>query len=185
MTSARMEPLSNDEMDSETREIVQRSGMGGKTLNIFATLAHHPKLLKRWLVFGAHVLGKSTLSPRERELLILRTGWRCGSAYEWGQHVVIGRAAGVTDDDIARLTEVPASNAWSEHDALLVRAADELFDDRTLSDSTYAALASRFNEQQILDLLFAVGQYQLVSTVLRSLGVERDDGVTDAPMPGS
>ncbi|HEY3832128.1 MAG TPA: carboxymuconolactone decarboxylase family protein [Acidimicrobiia bacterium] len=178
-----MAPLTVAEMDAETRESVERAGFGGKPLNIFATLAHHPKLLKRWLVFGSHVLTKSTLDARERELLILRTGWRCGSAYEWAQHVAIGRAAGITDDDIARLTEVPASSAWSERDALLVRCADELFDDRTLSEATYAALTAHYSDEQVLDILFAVGQYQLVSTVLRSLGVQRDDGVADAPMP--
>ena len=183
MTDVRMPPLRLDEMDDETRELVQRSSISGRVLNIFATLARHPKLLKRWLVFGSHVLAKSTLSARERELLILRTGWRCGSGYEWGQHVVIGRAAGVTDDEITRLTEVPASTAWSERDALLVRSADELFDDRTLSDATYHGLRALYSDQQVLDVLFTVGQYQLVSTVLRSLGVQRDDGVTDAPMP--
>jgi alkylhydroperoxidase family enzyme len=180
-----MQPLTLDKMDAETREIVERGAMSGRVLNIFATLARHPKLLKRWLVFGSHVLAKSSLSPREREILILRIGWRCGSAYEWGQHVVIGRAAGLTDDEINRLSEVPASAAWPESDALLVRCADELFDDRMLSDATYAALAARYTDEQILDLLFTVGQYQLVSTVLRSLGVARDDGVTDAPMPTS
>src|SRR5436190_23742181 len=98
MTQPRMAPMTVDEMDAETREIVERGAFSGRVLNIFATLARHPKLLKRWLVFGTHVLGKSTLTPRERELLILRIGWRCGSDYEWGQHVVIGRAAGLTDD---------------------------------------------------------------------------------------
>ncbi len=178
-----MAPLQADEMDDETREIVARGVPGGRVLNIFATLARHPKLLKRWLVFGSHVLTKSTLSPRERELLILRTGWRCGSGYEWGQHVVIGRTVGITDEDITRLGAVPASPAWSERDALLVRCADELFEDRTLSDDTYAELAARYSDQQILDVLFTVGQYQLVSTVLRSLGVQRDDGLARVPLP--
>src|SRR4051812_14057096 len=112
MARVRMEPLTLDEMDAETREIVERGAFDGRVLNIFATLAHHPKLLKRWLVFGSHVLSKSTLSPREREILTLRTGGRCGSAYEGGQHVVIGRAPGPPDDEIEKLTHVPASSAW-------------------------------------------------------------------------
>ena len=71
----------------------------GRVLNIFATLARHPKLLKRWLVFGDHVLGKSTLSAREREIAILRVGWLCRCEYEWGQHVVIGRMVGLSERD--------------------------------------------------------------------------------------
>ena len=76
----RLEPLARDEWDDETRALLGDD----RTINIFATLAHHPKLMKRWLVFGNHVLAKSTLPPRDRELLILRTGWNCRASYEWG-----------------------------------------------------------------------------------------------------
>jgi alkylhydroperoxidase family enzyme len=173
-----VQPLPRDDWDDETRAL-----LGERTLNIFATLAHHPKLLKRWLVFGNHVLAKSTLPARERELLILRTGWLCRAPYEWGQHVAIGRAAGVTDDEITRLTKGPDAPGWSEADAALVRAADELHELSTLTDVTYAALAERYDTQQMLDIVFIVGQYNLVSMALNTFRVERDDGVTDAPMP--
>ena len=86
LTTPRVPPLPIDEMDDEIR---QRIG-DGPVLNIFRTLAQHPKLMKRWLVFGSHVLGSSTLRAREREILILRIGWLCRSGYEWGQHVKIG-----------------------------------------------------------------------------------------------
>jgi len=173
-----VQPLPREDWDDETRAL-----LGDRTLNIFATLAHHPKLLKRWLVFGNHVLAKSTLPARERELLILRTGWLCRAPYEWGQHVAIGRAAGVTDDDLVRCTEGPDAPGWSEADAALVRAADELHELSTLTGPTYAALAERYDTQQLLDIVFTVGQYNLVSMALNAFGVERDDGVTDAPMP--
>src|SRR5262249_26102945 len=75
----RLAPKPRDEWDDETRALI-----GDNSLNIFATLAHHPKLMKRWMVFGSHVLAKNTLPARDRELLILRTGWNCGSPYEWG-----------------------------------------------------------------------------------------------------
>jgi alkylhydroperoxidase family enzyme len=155
----------------------------GKVLNIFATLGHHPKLMKRWLVFGNHVLAKSTLPAREREILILRTGWKCRSPYEWGQHVVIGRASGLTDEEIERIADGPDAPGWDPFDALLVRAADELHDDSCLTEATYRALAERYSEQQMLDLVFAVGQYHLVSMALNSFRVQRDDGVTDVRMP--
>jgi 4-carboxymuconolactone decarboxylase len=171
-------PLPRDEWDDETRAL-----LGDRSLNIFATLARYPKLLKRWLVFGNHVLAKSTLPARERELLILRTGWLCRAPYEWGQHVAIGRAAGVTDEDITRLTQSPDAPGWSDLDAALVRAADELHELSTLTDATYAALAAHFDTQQLLDIVFTVGQYNLVSMALNTFRVERDDGVTDAPMP--
>lgn len=153
------------------------------TLNIFATLQHHPDLLRRWLVFGAHVLSKSTLSPRVRELLILRTGWLCRAPYEWGQHVVIARREGVTDDEIERIAEGAEADGWDAVDAALLRAADELHADQCIGDATWHTLAGSFDEQQLLDIVFTVGQYTLVSMALNSCGVERDDGVDERSVP--
>ena len=97
MPEPRLAPLPPETWDDEN--CVRCSA--GSTLNIFATLAHHPKLMKRWMVFGNHVLAKSTLPPRDREILILRTGWNCRAPYEWGQHVAIRVGIGITDDDVA------------------------------------------------------------------------------------
>jgi len=174
----RLAPKPSDEWDDETRALV-----GDNPLNIFATLAHHPKLMKRWLVFGGHVLAKSTLPARDRELLILRTGWSCRSPYEWGQHVAIGRAAGISDEEVERVAAGPDAPGWDPFEATLLRAADELHGDQGLSDATYAALAERYDAQQLLDLVFTVGQYHLVSMVLNTMRVERDDGVTGVPIP--
>ena len=103
-STPRIAPLPTDAWDDDTRAQLGAAAHRARTarpLNIFATLANHPKLLKRWLVFANHVLFKSTLSFRDRELLILRTGWNCRSDYEWGQHVIIAQDGGFTDDDIA------------------------------------------------------------------------------------
>ncbi len=173
----RIPPLALEEIDAETRE---RLG-SGPVLNIFRTLAHHPKLFKRWLVFGAHVLGRSTLPAREREIVILRVGWKCRSEYEWGQHVLIGRDAGLSDDEIERIAEGPEAAGWSETDRLLLRASDELVDDAFVSDPTWKALSERFGEQQLMDLVFTVGQYNLVSMALNTFGVQLDEGVPGFP----
>jgi alkylhydroperoxidase family enzyme len=174
----RVKPRSAAECDDETRAILQATiaGRDGAPLNIFATLAHHPKLLKRWLVFGNHVLAKSTIGARERELLILRTGWLCRAEYEWGQHVLVARQAGLRDDEIRRIGEGPDA-AWDPFDAALLRAADELHSDQMISDATWRELAKRYDTQQLIDVVFTVGQYTLVSMALNTLGVQRDAGV--------
>lgn len=181
----RIEPLPESKWDPELREVFARSSENvparGRVLNIFRTLAHHPKLLKRWTVFGNHVLFKSTLPPRERELVILRIGWLCRSEYEWGQHVRIGREAGLTEEEICRIPIGPDAPGWSAFDADLLRATDELHHDSRVSDPTWNRIATRYNRQQMLDLLFAVGQYNLVSMVLNSCGVQRDQGVEGFP----
>jgi 4-carboxymuconolactone decarboxylase len=178
----RLAPLSEADWDDEVRAILgPMTREGGRPLNIFATLAHHPKLLKRWLVFGGHVLGKSNLPARDRELAILRVGWLCRAEYEWGQHVVIARGAGVSDAEIERVAGGPEAPGWDAGDAALLRAVDELHGDAFVSDPTFAALAARYDTRQILDLIFAVGQYQLVSMALNTLGVQLDPGVPGFP----
>jgi alkylhydroperoxidase family enzyme len=179
MAEPRMKTLPPEEWDDETNALLG----GGAKINIFATLAHHPKLMKRWMVFGNHVLAKSTLPARDREILILRTGWNCRAPYEWGQHVAIGRSIGITDDDIERIAGGPGAAGWDPFEACLLRAADELHNDQSLTDATYAELAQRYDEQQMLDLVFTVGQYHLVSMALNTMRVERDDGVTGVPIP--
>jgi len=175
----RLSPIDRSTCSGEARELLDglADPSTGRALNIFGTLAHHPKLLKRWLVFGNHVLGKSTLDARERELVILRVGWLCQAEYEWGQHVLIGRDAGLRDEEIARIAKGPDDAGWSEPDRQLLVAVDELHRDARISDATWSALSSRYDSQQLIDLVFAVGQYHLVSMALNTLGVERDPGV--------
>lgn len=170
LSTPRLAPLADAEIDAETRERFGAAPM----LNIFRTLAHHPKLMKRWLVFGNHVLARSTLAPRERELVILRVGFLCRAGYEWGQHVVIARQAGVSDAEIERVADGPEAPGWSDADRALLRAVDELRADAFITDASWQALAEHFTTQQVLDLIFAVGQYQLVSMALNSLGVQPD-----------
>jgi alkylhydroperoxidase family enzyme len=169
--------MSDDEFDEETREIVARAGIGDEPYNIFRTLAHHPKLLKRWGVFGGHVLSKSTLPVRPRELAILRVGWLCQSEYEWAQHVRIARQVGFTDDDITRIARGPDADGWTEDERAVLRATDELHEDAFVTDETWAELAQTWSTEQLIDLVFTVGQYHLVSMALNTLGVQLDDGL--------
>ena len=140
LDTPRIEPLDAAEIDPELRE---RFG-DGPILNIFRTLARHPKLVKRWLVFGNHVLAKSTLTARDRELAILRVGWLCRAGYEWGQHVLIARASGVDDDEIERIADGPDAPGWSERERALLRATDELHGDAFVADETWAELTAHF-----------------------------------------
>lgn len=177
LTESRVEPLDPEEIDPEIRGLFGN----GPVLNIFRTLAHHPKLLKRWLVFGNHVLAKSSLPPRERELAILRVGWKRRAGYEWGQHVAIARRSGVGDPEIERVPRGPDDPGWSDADRALLRAVDELLDDAFVSDDTWAALTRHFEREQVFDLIFTVGQYDLVSMALNTLGVQPEPGLDALP----
>jgi alkylhydroperoxidase family enzyme len=179
----RIVPISLEKADAPTREIFDRVPESMRTLNVLRTIAHHPPLLRPWLEFGAYLLRSSTLEPRLRELVVLRTGWQCRSPYEWGQHVVIGRMVGVLDADLQRLTQGPEAAGWTKAEAAALRATDELIARHSLSDATWAGLTEHFSTQQILDLIFLAGQYQLVASALNALRVERDDGLDANKVP--
>lgn len=172
----RVPPLPEAEWDDETRELLEPLRRDGQVYNIYTTLARHPKLLKRWLVFGGHVLGKSTLPPREREIVILRMGWLCRANYEWGHHVVIGRNAGLGEDDIKRIAIGPDAEGLDPFEARLLLAVDELHANTFIGDDVWHALGERYNTQQIMDFLFTAGQYKLVSMVLNSVGIQLEEG---------
>ncbi len=179
----RIPPLAPDPeaWDADAREVLGPMAATGRLLNIFRTLAQHPRLMKRWLVFGNHVLSKQTLPPRERELVILRMGWLCRSEYEWSQHVVIGKASGLSDEEIERIAEGPEAAGWDAGDAALLRAADELRADAFITDATWTELSKRWDTQQLMDLVFTAGQYNLVSMALNTFGVQLEDGAARFP----
>jgi alkylhydroperoxidase family enzyme len=175
LDQARIDALGPDQLDEAGRQIMDR--FGDEPLNIFRTMANHPDLLKRWLVFANHVLGKSSFPERERELLILRIGWLCRAGYEWGQHVLIGRDCGLSEEEIQRIKQGPDAAGWSTADADLLRAVDELHADAFITDGTWARLAEHWSTQQLMDIVFTVGQYNLVSMALNSFGVQPDPGL--------
>lgn len=175
----RIHPLEKSEWNQEQREILAPIHGQEPFYNVAATLSRHPKAAQKFFGWARHVMGDtSAIEPREREILILRVGWLCDAEYEWGQHVIFARKAGLTDDEIARVKDGPDAAGWSEFDSALLRAADELHHDSFISDETWTALSTQYDDQQMMDVVFAVGQYHLVSMALNSFGVQLDDGVT-------
>jgi alkylhydroperoxidase family enzyme len=177
LSEPRVPPLESDQWDEQAKEVMAPFAGRGPVFNIFKTLAHHPDLLRRWLVFANHVLGKPTLAVRERELLILRIGYLCQAGYEWGQHVQIARQAGMTDAEIRSTQSGPDTPGLSDLDRLLLQATDELHADAHVADATWAGLSKLLTTQQLMDVVFTVGQYNLVSMALNSFGVQLDEGL--------
>ncbi len=173
----RLQPLTIQTAEGESKAQLERAeARGGPVLNITRTLAHYPELSSAWGRFARHVLGNSALPPRERELVILRMGWNCRSGYEFGQHRRIGQAAGLTLEEVERVKEGPDHESWTSHEAALLRAADELHTDAYMSDATWRALAERYDTKQLMDVIFAAGQYNLVSMALNTFGVQLEPG---------
>jgi 4-carboxymuconolactone decarboxylase len=180
-TEPRIAPLAEQDWSQEQRELLAVVTRGKPAHNVFATLVRHPKLFKRWTPFGGHLLFASSLPPRQRELLILRAAWLTRAEYEWGQHVEIAKRAGLGKAEIERVASGPDAAGWTEDEAALLRAADELWEDACLSDRSWAALSRRLNETQLMDLVFTVGAYAMLAMALNSFGVRLDPGLEGFP----
>ena len=194
----RLTPLKRSEWSAHTREIID--GLSGSmqdmegqranddpdldasgTVNIIRTIAHHEGLLGPFLGFAGALALKGVLSRRVSELLALRAIWHCQSAFEWGHHVVFARAAGLTDDEIARIPFGPDHADWSDHDRLLLRAADELCARRNLSEETWSGLRQAHSDAQLVEIPFVVGQYTMLSMVANATGVPVEAGLEPLP----
>ena len=156
------------ELDDIRREL-------GKPLNIHNIMAHHAALTRAWMPYRNHIVANSSLEPKNRELLILRTALNCDSVYEWEHHVVRGRDAGLSDEEIQRVKEGPAAAQWPPAVRLLLQAADECHRNSEISDETYRELCLHFDEHQQLDIIATVGMYMTLAAIIKTYRVPMEN----------
>ncbi len=175
LSTPRIKPISQNQWTEEQRAVLQNQKMRGSVQNIFLTLGQHIKLAKRWLVFANHILHKSTLDPIDREIIILRIGWLCQSGYEWAQHELFATELGLSLEKIESIKLGEQATCWGKKESLLIIATNELHSDAFISTPIWNRLKGYYTDQQMMDLVFTVGQYNLVSMALNSFGVQLDD----------
>jgi 4-carboxymuconolactone decarboxylase len=146
----------------------------GTPLNIFGTIAHHPRLLKRFMNFAGLFLNKGLLPAREREIVILRVGWNCQSVYEFGQHTIIGERVGLTIEEITAVTRDIGEHNWNDRDIALLEMSDDLCADNCVSQNTWEKLRRDWKEDELIELVMVAGTYRLVSGFLNTMGVQLD-----------
>lgn len=169
-------------MPTDRLQPLVRPGWDERTPNILGTIAHHPTLLEPFLGFAAALASRGVLPRRSSELLALRTAWNCRSSFEWGHHVLYAREAGLADEEIERVAAAADSPHWSRADRALLCGADELHRNQTLTDETWTVLADRFSEAQLVEIVFVVGQYTMLSMLASATGVPLEPGLP--PLPG-
>jgi alkylhydroperoxidase family enzyme len=178
-TRERVAPLSPEERDERQADLVRKAGA---ELGVYTTLVRATDVFGDFLPFGRRLLRFSSLPPRERELLIMRTAFRCSAGYEWSHHDRIGRGAGLDDKDIELLaTDQVSAGDGDDRTVLLIQAADELIADHVLSDGTWAKLADGYAVPQIIEICMLVGEYAMLAGALNSLGVQIEDGYPQPP----
>lgn len=181
-------PTSADEpkiapVDAWPSELADRMEPGrfGVTLNVVKTVARHPALFRRWGPLGGFLAREGLLDPRTREVVILRVGWRTGSVYEFGQHTLFARQAGMSEAEIAATTGEPARWPGPDHERDLLVMVDELCVADRVGDGTWRRLAGRWSDAEMIELLLLAGQYRAIAGFLNSVGVQREAGVPGWP----
>jgi alkylhydroperoxidase family enzyme len=148
--------------------------------NLLGIFSWHPALAKAFLVYNNHLFS-STLSDRDRELVTLRVAWLRRGEYEWAQHVGMARAAGLSDAEIAAIADGPEAALWGPRDAVLLRSVDEIVADRYVCDQTWQRLAEHLDRQQLMDLVFTIGTYDLLAMAFNVFGVQLEPGLAGFP----
>lgn len=174
LDAPRIPAARSDELNPFLRPIlkVAARGFGGTPPNIFRTLARHGKLFVPWLLFAGRLMPGGSLPRVDTELVILRVADRNGCRYEWDHHVRIGAKAGLSPEQIERVAEGPGAEGWSEREAALLQATDELHDDRLISDATWARLSEFLSHTELLELCMLAGHYEMLAGTLLSAGVQ-------------
>jgi alkylhydroperoxidase family enzyme len=193
---ARIDPLAPAEWPDEMREALaplrptgtrhpppKREGRP-KGLNVLGVLARHPSLARAFNVFNSHVLFDTTLTERQRELLVLRVAALRNCEYEWRQHAVMAGDVGLDPNEVKDTVVGPSAPRWEDADRALLRAVDELVSDATISTETWSALSTALSSEQVMDLVFTVGCYDLLAMAFNGFGLELDEDLV-ALMPTS
>lgn len=179
VASPRIPPLPESQWSDTQRALVAKYGRDGRAGNDLRTLLHVPQIVDAVMPFRNYLSNESSLSPRHRELLILRTAWLCGSDYLWGLHAARARRLGMTADDLRRVASGPDAAGWDAFDATLLRLADQLYRNSSVNDATWKALTASYDLYNMMDAVMTVGDFMMLSTMFNSMGVQPDEGVND------
>jgi AhpD family alkylhydroperoxidase len=172
----RIAPGTRDEVGALNFGLARLIGAatGGAPPNVFTTLARHRTLFRPWLRFAGALMPGGTLPRQETELLILRVAHNCGCDYEWHHHERLGREAGLSAEDIERVRRGPSDGGWPPERVLLLRAADELHEQRTISDELWSALRPSRKDHELIEICMLVGHYEMLAGTLNAIGVQPD-----------
>ena len=179
LTAPRIAPLPEAQWTDEHRRLAARYARDGRADNQLHTLFNVPAIAEGLMPFTVYLTEKSTLSPRQRSLLILRAAWLCGNQPIWATNAARARDAGLTSDEIRRVAEGPDAGGWDPFERTLLQLADQLYLNSSVTDSTWSALAERFSEHNLIDAVETVNHFTVLSMIYNSFGIQPDSGTPD------
>jgi 4-carboxymuconolactone decarboxylase len=144
---------------------------GREPARTMAILARQPDLLSPFLAWAAALALQGVLSHRAHELLALRAASNCRSEFEWVEHVEYARAAALTDEEIERVAGPVDENDWTAPERALLQAVDELTSGFDVTDDTWSLLGRYYDAPALVEILFVIGQYTMLSMVANAAGL--------------
>jgi alkylhydroperoxidase family enzyme len=143
-------------------------------LNVVRALLQNPAVTAAQSHLAGTLMASKTLNPRMRELVILRTGWRTKSEYEFCQHVGIARRLRMSDEEILGVRDPTNCKAFSEVDRAVVAMADELNDSAEVSEKTWSVLERFFSPAELVELLLVSGFWRMMAGFLKTARIPLD-----------
>ena len=181
LSTPRIKALMQADMTPQQRELVKPQTSDGVVPHLYATLASYPKLYGPYLAFDTYMQRDGLIPAKARELLSLRTAWNLRDAYGWAHHAMAAKAAGLTEAEVARIAKGSSASGWSEAQAALLSAADQLHREAFIPDATWLVLAKHYNMQQLVEIICTVGMHALASAANNSIGVQLEPGMPAMP----
>jgi 4-carboxymuconolactone decarboxylase len=183
----RIRQLTYEEVDEETKALWDRTGGGRsdpRAAVITGTFMWNPPLTKVRSPFVSYVKTSDCLPLRDRELAILRTAWRCGADFMWFMHTEIGLECGLTQEEVERVGVGPDDSAWTQEEAAVMRAMDQLHDLARIDDATWKVLAGMYDNGQLIELITLAGSYHVMAYFMGAVGIRPPSG--ESPnLPGN
>jgi alkylhydroperoxidase family enzyme len=179
LSKPRVVPLPETQWTDVHRQLVEKFAPGGRADNGFRTLLNLPETVAGVMPYTVYLSDETSLSPRHRELLILRTAWLCGNRPLWSTHAARARQAGMTTTEIRRVAEGPDTSGWEPFEATLLRVADQLYRNASVTDATWQALSGKYDLFGSMEAIETINHFTMLSLLYNSLGVQPEDGATD------
>lgn len=172
---ARIQLIQHNQAQPDAREIYDRiEKNGARIINLYKSLAHNPRVLRNHLQLGNTLLSKTKLSPKLREMVILRIAKLTGSEYEWAQHYPVALETGVSEAQTSEISSWQDSTLFNDEERAVLRYTDEVSQQVKVADDTFTILKQYLDEQCILELTVAIGYWGMVARILVPLQVDMD-----------
>jgi 4-carboxymuconolactone decarboxylase len=189
-TPIRIPALPREEWTDEVRDVYaiyegENGRQNGSKSNVIMMLARHPDLARAWLTYNKQLLTQPLIPARLREIAILRVAAIHRSEYEWVQHVMLAKRVGMVDSEIAAIRAGDYGDRFDELESFTLAAVDQMLTTHAVDDATWAGLARHLDQKQLLELMFVIGTYSLLSLVFNATGIELEAGAGQDSAPRS